>query len=522
MKTIYEKFAASVRAHGAQAALEVGGKPYTYAELSALADRLAALLLRHDPPPRHRGGGPRPVGLLASRSLTAYAGYLAVQRLGRTVVPMNPAFPVARNATIAAAAGVRLMLTDTQLPAAALPADVVTADAATLRQLAERPVPDLPPAMTAPNEIAYVLFTSGSTGTPKGVPITQANVSAYLDHVVPRYELAPGSRVSQTFDLTFDPSVFDMFASWSAGAALVVPTRQELMSVTRFVTERRISHWFSVPSVVSLAQRLRRLPPGSMPGLRWSLFAGEQLTLTHARAWQAAAPSSRLENIYGPTELTVTCTEYRLPADPSRWPSTANGTVPIGSVYPGLEHRVVGEDGRPAAEGELVVRGAQRFPGYVRPADNVGRFVTIAGETARTYTGQTPLTPRHWYRTGDRVAVRGGDLIHLGRLDQQVKIHGYRVELGEIEEAIRSENGVREAVVVASTDGGQTELAAAFTGPADAAAVLAALRRRLPDYMVLRTAMPLEAFPLNDNGKVDRRALSAAIRPHSTSIGGQR
>lgn len=124
--------------------------------------------------------------------------------------------------------------------------------------------------------------------------------------------MEPGSRVSQTFDLTFDLSVFDMFTAWGGGATLVVPSREDLLAPVRFVAEKRLTHWFSVPSMVSYAQRLRSLRPGSMPTLRWSLFCGEPLTTHQATAWQRAAPGGVVENLYGPTELTISCAEYRL------------------------------------------------------------------------------------------------------------------------------------------------------------------------------------------------------------------
>ncbi|HET6500051.1 MAG TPA: AMP-binding protein, partial [Amycolatopsis sp.] len=362
-------------------------------------------------------------------------------------------------------------------------------------------------------DIAYILFTSGSTGAPKGVRIEHRNVNAYLEHVIPRYEAGPGARFSQFFDLTFDPSVYDMFTAWGSGATLVVPTRNDLLSPVRFVNSRRVTHWNSVPSVISFALRLRKLDPASMPTLRWSLFCGEPLTLQQAAAWQAAAPEAVLENIYGPTEMTVTCVEHRLPRERRDWARPANGTVPIGTVYSGLEAVVLDERGRPAAEGELCLRGPQRFPGYLDPADNTGRFVTFDGELASEHDGSATLTDGHWYRTGDRVGRHDGALVHLGRLDHQVKIRGYRVELGEIEAVLREQPGVADAVVLTFTgEKGEVELLAAYTGDRqDEDDLLAALSRALPGYMVPRTLTAFEAFPLNQNGKIDRRALSSAL-----------
>jgi amino acid adenylation domain-containing protein len=502
---MYDLFAASVAAGADRVALEIGTEELTYGELADLAERLAGALVRHV------GGVPSRVGLLAARNVLAYAGYLAVQRLGATVVPLNPAFPVARNATIARLAELDVVLADA---AVALPVPVMNPSEAAVRAL---PAADLPECAADARDIAYILFTSGSTGAPKGVRIEHRNVLAYLEHVIPRYEAGPGARFSQFFDLTFDPSVYDMFTAWGSGATLVVPTRNDLMSPARFVDSRGVTHWNSVPSAVSLALRMRGLRPASMPSLRWSLFCGEPLTLRQARAWQAAAPASVLENIYGPTEMTVTCVEHRLPPRPADWARPANGTVPIGTVYAGLEHLVLDERGRPAAEGELCLRGPQRFPGYLDAEDNRDRFVTFDGARASSYDGSTPLTDEHWYRTGDRVGRHDGELVHLGRLDHQVKVHGYRVELGEIEAVLREQPGVTDAVVLALTAAnGEVELAAAYTGDQeDEDALLTALSARLPSYMVPRTLTAFATFPLNQNGKIDRRALGSAFGPGS-------
>ncbi|MEU6556716.1 amino acid adenylation domain-containing protein [Streptomyces sp. NPDC046915] len=501
---LYGRFAATARRHPDTVALEVGGETYTYRRLESLAGRLARLLLDV------RGGAvPRRVGLLASRTVTAYAGYLAVQRLGAVVVPLGPAFPVARTADIAARARLDLVLAQPDQAQAALPVPVVTPLAEGPDDVADRLAP--PPRPVAADDVAYVLFTSGSTGTPKGVPVRHRSVEAYLDHVVPRYGLGVGSRLSQTFDLTFDLSVFDLFGAWASGGTVVVPGPHDLLAPARFVAREDITHWFSVPSVVSLAARLRQLAPGSMPRLRWSLFCGEPLTHAQAAAWRAAAPAAVTENLYGPTELTLSCSQFRL--DGAAGPEEAGVAVPIGTLYPGLDHLVLDEDGCPAAEGELCVRGVQRFPGYLDPEDNRGRFVRYADGRATVVTDTAPPEPGLYYRTGDRVRVSGAGLVHLGRLDQQVKIQGYRVELGEIEAALRAVPGVRDAVVLALPGtGGQTGLAAACTGDAvDPSVVLTALRSRLPAYMVPASLTVLDALPLNANGKTDRTALRRAL-----------
>lgn len=500
-QTMHQWFETSVARFGELGALEVGDEKLTYRELAGRATAVAADVLR-----ANGEAVPRRVGLLAARSVGTYAGYLAAQRLGSTVVPLNPTFPDARNAAIVASAQLDLVLSeDRDLSGCNVSLVPLRAGAGSRA--------DLPESTAGPDDLAYILFTSGSTGAPKGVPITHSNVSTYLAHVIPRYEVGPGARLSQTFDTTFDVSVFDMFTAWGSGATLVVPTRDEILTPVRFVTRREITHWCSVPSVISFALRLRGLRPGSMPGLRHSLFAGEPLTVQQAEAWRLAAPNSVVKNVYGPTELTITCTEYQLPKRTEDWPRPANGTVPIGVTYPYMEQVVLDELGRPVQEGELCMRGPQRFPGYLNPADNAGRFLEFEGDVALVHDGTRLLTERHWYRTGDRVCTTGDVLVHLGRLDHQVKVLGHRIELGEIEAVLREQDGVRDAVVLAQPGaGGEINLEAVCTGQAPVANdLLTGLRSFLPAYMVPRNVRVLDQLPLNANGKIDRGAIAALL-----------
>ena len=498
---LYDWFDASVARYGARTAVEIDGVRYGYRRLARMAESLAARIRRQTPTVPGR------IGLLAERSVLAYAGYLAIQRLGRSVVPLNPAFPAERTRYMLAASGTGLVLAGPR--AAFAPADgirLLTVDPALA---GDEPPPPLPPLPDAPEAEAYLLFTSGSTGTPKGVPIRQRNVSAFLETVRDRYGLGPGARCSQCFDLSFDLSVFDLFAVWSAGATLVVPSRDDLLRPVRFVAANALTHWFSVPSAISRAQAGGRLLPGSMPSLRHSLFCGEPLTRQQARAWKRAAPASTLTNLYGPTELTISCSDFTLPEDPGDWPETPNGVLPIGLPHPGLDHAVLDASGRPAADGELCVRGPQRFDGYLDPEANHGRF-----HPAPAVPGG-PAVPRdHWYRTGDRVTGRDGTLYFLGRTDQQVKVSGYRVEPGEIEAALRSLTGVTDAVVVAPREStGTPGLYALCLAPdSDPVQLRAHLVRSLPAHMVPRRVLTTARLPCTPNGKVDRRAVAGLVR----------
>ncbi|WP_333766546.1 amino acid adenylation domain-containing protein [Streptomyces sp. IBSBF 2435] len=516
-QTMYEWFARSAAEHGHEVvALEVGEDRLTYGELRDLAERIAARLVA-----AAGGSAPSRVGLLVGRSVTAYAGYLGILRAGGTVVPLNPEHPPARTAEIVESARLELVLADAagaEAVRTAPPAvPVLAVGAEELAALALEPAPELPYPPAGPGDTAYIIFTSGSTGAPKGVPILHSNICSYLGQVAGRYDIGPGSRLSQSFELTFDGSVHDIFVAWAGGGTLVVPMRSQLLSPVRTVNNLRLTHWFSVPSLISFASRLGTLKPGSMPTLRWSIFGGEPLPLAAAAQWRTAAPASRMEVLYGPTELTISCTAYRMPDDPAAWPETPNGIAPIGNCYPIVDFVLLDEDGRPSDNGELCVRGPLRFPGYQDPANNAGRFLIpdphpadgAARETAYADPTGAP-TDKHWYRTGDRVAVRDGLLIHLGRTDHQVKVRGHRIELGEIEAVLRRQPGVRDAIVLAvpTADDGEPELAAAVCGTGcEPERLYADLGGQLPPYMLPRRIAVLDTLPLNNNGKIDRKAL---------------
>jgi amino acid adenylation domain-containing protein len=468
-------------------ALRIGPRQFTYRQLHERALGLAGALLD--------GGSraPRRVGLLAARSEQAYAGILAAGYAGAAVVPLNPDFPAERTRRMVSAAGLDALVVDAGgqrlLPELA---DEL-GSAPVISEPADAPLAR--PATPGPEEIAYILFTSGSTGRPKGVPVRHGNVDAYLRYVHERYAFTADDVFSQTFDLTFDLAMFDMFAAWGSGGTLVSVPPSAMISVPDFVARHGITVWFSSPSVISLVRR-RGLPPDALPSLRYSLFCGEPLLRQDAADWQAAAGGSRLENLYGPTELTISCSVHRW--DPVTSPDLCvNDVVPIGTMHPGSRCVLLGDDDRPGdGPGELCVTGPQMFPGYLDPADDPGRFLDHGGE--------------RWYRTGDLARrLPTGELAHLGRRDHQVKIAGVRVELAEVEWGLRRCAGVTGAVAVA-LDG---ELFAFYTGePRPDAALIEELGAFFPRYLIPLRYQHLDEFPLNANRKIDRPALAARAR----------
>ncbi|MGI5341808.1 AMP-binding protein [Streptomyces sp. CA-181903] len=474
-------------------------------------------------------GPPGAVAVLAAKGVRAYVGILAALYAGATVVPLQPGFPVARTRRMMRAAGVSAVIVDeagwAQLPellapdpddgraftakdpGAALPVLAPGCPAGALPgvvRIEPRPSGALAaPRPVGPDDAAYMLFTSGSTGRPKGVPISHGSAAHYFRLQDARYDFTPDDVFSQTFDLNFDCAMFDLFCAWGSGATALWVPPGAYRELPAFLAEHRMTVWFSTPSAIGLVRRLGGLAPGALPGLRWSFFAGEALTCRDAADWQAAAPGSALENLYGPTELTITIAAHRW--DPERSERIAvNGVVPIGRVNDGHEHLLLDEDGKPAErEGELCVAGPQRTAGYLDPGDDAGRFLDHDG--------------RVWYRTGDRVRRIGedeaGELAYLGRLDAQVQVAGWRVELPEVDHALRGCEGVTEAVTVDVATEAGTELAVFYTGAAVPLSVFARrLRPVLPQGMTPRHFWRLDEFPLNSNRKTDRGALRARAR----------
>ena len=496
-------------------ALSAGEISISYGGLAALAQRISAWLRS-----QARGRGLSRVGILASRSLEAYAGILGTLWSGAAYVPINPKIPEERliqlfrltrlDALIVDAAGLvccqgRVAQFCPRLVLAGYPeAEVRVSVASSAIQLADyRDLPEFDPedkpCVVRAGDLAYVMFTSGTTGVPKGVMVTAGNVRQLITVLQKRYRLRADDRVSQAFELTFDLSVFDMFMAWNAGAALYVIPAGQLMGPAKFIKDKRLTSWFSVPSTAAFMQRMRMLVPAAFPELRLSLFCGEPLPLASARAWQAAAPNSIVDNLYGPTEATVACTVQRLSEPPKV--TESRGILAIGHPFPGTEAAVVDSDLNPTPlgdPGELVLAGAQLAAGYWDdPELTATRFPEVRG--------------KRWYRTGDLV-FQDAELTfhHLGRIDNQIKVLGNRVELEEVDAHLREIAGTDLVAAVAwPIHAGSAAGIVAFQCGSSVSpqALREAMQKRVPGYMVPHQIREIETMPLSSSGKIDRKAL---------------
>jgi amino acid adenylation domain-containing protein len=522
-RLLWTGFLRSCEQFPTRGAIDVAGREVTYQQLACLAKRLAATLQTGPVP-----GAVPLTAVFSYRSQTAYAAVLGVLMAGHGYVPLNRTFPVDRTRLMLERSMCRSMIVDAGseaqleglLRGIANPLVIVCPDRADVTELTAKfpahriiganelaDAEQWHPVDVPGDSIAYLLFTSGSTGQPKGVMVSHANVLHYLDYVTKRYGFTGNDRVSQTFDLTFDLSAHDMFVAWESGACLCCPTQKQLIKPGAFINDARLTVWFSVPSTAVFMRRFGVLKPGMYPELRLSLFCGEALPVEIVRHWALAAPNSVIENIYGPTELTIACTAYRW--DNTKSPEEcAQGIVPIGQPFDGMRALIVDEQLRevePGRDGELLMTGPQLSLGYWQDGEKTRReFVPVLGKNG-TY-----------YRTGDRVRRPGpgNPLVYLGRFDNQIKVLGHRVELGEVEAAVRQVSGLQGVVALGwpRTESGADGIEVFLeTDSFDTMALVNQLKAKLPLYMLPRNIRILPRLPLSANGKYDRKALQLIL-----------
>jgi amino acid adenylation domain-containing protein len=521
-RALWSGFHAASRRFAQRLALFVDDQTLTYGALQDRAVALAATLQAH-----RIDSDPALTAVFAYRSVTAFEGILGTLMSGHGYVPLNPNFPIDRSAAMLTRAGCRALIVDAhclpQLDALLERAEVPLAvflpdqtEAADMRarwpghkflcrgDFAADHTWVEPPV--DPDAIAYLLFTSGSTGVPKGVMVAHRNVVAFVDYMAELYAVTEQDRFSQMFDLTFDLSVFDMFVCWERGAQLCCPTQKTLIKPGAFIRERELTIWFSVPSTAIFMRQFGMLKPDRYPSLRYSLFCGEPLPVASVEAWAQAAPNSVVENLYGPTELTIACTRYRWDRDRSHSEAEMD-IVPIGEPYPAMRVLVADDalnEVPPGETGELLMTGPQVALGYWKDPDKTAAaFVSPPGRDGT------------WYRTGDRVRSPkdGRPMTHLGRVDFQVKVLGHRVELGEIEAAIRRATGLDGVVAVGwpPVPSGFGGVEAFVEGCGDGAQVRETVAKQLPDYMTPKRVHFLERLPKNVNDKFDRKALTQVL-----------
>jgi amino acid adenylation domain-containing protein len=498
-------------------ALVLGDEVMTYGELEAAANRLAHALVEQGCKPGDR------VGVLAAKTPWTIAALIAVLRAGGAYVPVDSASPPARVARIVRAAEPALLLADAtatalvdglveegigDLAVGALAEPLAGQRFASVfarDDLASLPAQAPTESIQRETDLAHLLFTSGSTGVPKGVMIEHSNVVAFVEWALRHFGTRAGDRISGHPPLHFDLSTFDIYATLAAGAELhLVPASLGLdpKGTARFIRDRELTQWFSVPSVLTYLARFDAVAQDEFPALERLLWCGEVLPTPVLAHWMRRLPHVRFTNLYGPTEATIASSFY----DVQEVPPDESVPVPIGLPCDG-ERLVVLDGDTPAPVGgigELYIGGVGLSPGYWRDEE----------KTAAAFRADPQDPTQRIYRTGDLARVDEDGIVHfLGRTDSQIKSRGYRIELGEIEAAVNTVVGVRECAVVGVDTGGfeGITICCAYSVADGAELPVAYMRKHvtalIPRYMLPARWEVLDALPKNINGKIDRPAL---------------
>ncbi len=456
----------------------------TYAELHARSNALAAWL------DRELGTRRVPVAIHGHKEPEMLIAFLAAVKTGRPYVPIDTSTPAARVERVMEISEAGVLLTPEKV--AALVAEAADYDAT--RRVQE-------------GDPFYILFTSGSTGEPKGVVITLANLDHYLAWIQGAHDFTPQA---ETFlnhaPFTFDLSVHDIYLALSTGNTIFSLTKELATDLRRLfgaLRECGATQWMSTPSFAQMCMIERGFSAAMLPQMRRFFFCGEVLAPETAAQMLERFPDAEIWNTYGPTEATVAVTSVRVTCELlARW-----SPLPIGVVMPGTRILIRGENGQPVPSGErgeIVIAGPNVSPGYTRRADLTEKAFADHEDTRS-------------YRTGDWGRDRDGLIFCEGRMDSQIKLHGHRIELGDLEANLRALDEVADAVVLPVQKNGAVDSLAAFVVLSgakagsdfeQAAKLKTALAARLPAYMVPRKFRFLPSFPMNNNGKADRKALS--------------
>jgi amino acid adenylation domain-containing protein len=495
-RRLHELFEQQVRTRPETIAAACGDRTWTYRELNSRANRIGRALL--DRGLRREGV----VAVVAERNLDWLASVLAVFKAGGTYLPVEPHFPPERVATMLSRADCRLVVTEAETPMldAAVGSlsgvEVLRIDTAYEDVDDDR---DLGLHVDA-DQLAYIYFTSGSTGEPKGAMCEHAGLLNHVYAKIDDLEIGPGQVVAQTAPQCFDISLWQLVSALVVGGRTLIVEQDTILDVERFVetiTAGRVNVLQVVPSYLDVVLDQLQRRPRELPDLRFVSVTGEALPWELTRRWFEAQPGIRLVNAYGLTETSDDTNHEVLDRPPDQ------ASVPLGRPVGNVSVYVVDDQLRPVplgAPGEIVFAGVCVGRGYVNDPERTQlAFVP------------DPLRPgRRCYRSGDRGRWRPDrKLEFLGRRDAQVKIAGFRIEIGEIENALAQLLGVRQCAVVVTSEGRRSRLIAFYSGRELESELLAQrLGRTLPDYMVPSAFHWRPELPVTANGKVDRSTLA--------------
>ncbi len=465
-----------------------GDSGLTFAELRRAAANVGACL-------NNSGAAAEPVGVLMERGASEIAAFLGIMEAGCFYVPLDEQMPKERLDRIVRTLSPRFILAD-QKNLTAAEGLCPGAEHLVYSRAAAFPGPERLRDESPEDALAYVVFTSGSTGERKGVSIRERSLLDYAATLPEALSFDESLVFGVQSPLYFDAWLKELLGVIVKGGTAYLLPRELFVnpvSLIQYINNHGINALCWVSSAFSLVSRLRTFYAVVPEHLKLMCFGGEVLPVKQLSAWQKACPDARIFQLYGATECTGMSVYHPVigPQDPAK-------AVPVGKPFPGTKLYLLDDEGRIAREGEIVIGGKCVMAGYYRDPERTAAALI-----------PDPADPEHGglcYRTGDHGRLdENGDLIFVGRRDQQVKHMGHRVELGEIEAAALSLKGVHEAVCLYAADRQRIDLF--YTGPAQPWDLVVGLKVKLPGYMTPSRTEQRAELPHLFNGKIDRRAL---------------
>ena len=452
----------------------------------------------------------RNIGIMSHRTLCTYSGILGILKANRSYVPISYKIPESKIKNIIELTEIELIIADFNFLNLALRSikDLDQKIKILIPEISKKRKFDVDkknielyfrndlnifcrhnPLFHSKNknDVAYIMFTSGSTGVPKGVEIKHKQVFSYVKNINALVDFNSDDRFSQTFDISFDLSVHDLFVCWSNRATLCIPSRL-ILNPIKYIIENKISVWFSVPSVVDSTLKFFSSKRVLLDTLRLSLFCGEPLEYSQVIGWKQLAINSLIFNLYGPTEATIAISHYQCSLVNNK-----RGIVPLGTIFTDQKY-IIDKENHTYGEGELCLSGSQVITRYYQSSESQHAFF---------------LKNSHfWYRTGDIVVEEDGTLYFKRRKDDQIKLNGYRIELGEINRVLKDLTLAKK--VVSCID--KKEIVSFVFDKSkniDNHSILQKCSLHLPSYSVPKKIiyLDLKRMPLSINGKIDNKKL---------------
>lgn len=483
-------------------AFQNGRDCMTYQELDQISDRLACFL------EKTCGENKSPVAVYGHKQSYMVAAFLACVKSGRGYCPIDCSVPESRVADILSCLDSPVVLAPGELE---IKTDKRVISLEELKMIGKGEK-DIPLSPVEGEDTFYIIFTSGSTGKPKGVQITADCLNCYLDWSMTLGN-APEEKQGLVFlnqaPFSFDLSVMDLYTCLASGGTLWCLEKEIQGDYGRLFDSLYDSHagiWVSTPSFADICLADPRFTQDWMPELKVFLFCGETLTNRTGKKLKERFPNAVIMNTYGPTESTVAVTEVEV----TKELLDTCAPLPVGKAKPGTWLEIWDSEGHKlpeGEEGEIIILGNTVSTGYYQRPDLTEKVFFTEEDGERVVRG---------YRTGDSGYMKDGMLFYCGRIDLQIKLHGYRIELEDIENNLRKLPGVSHAVVIPNQKGGKVKSLTAFVAAAekerqDARQLREDLGKYLPVYMIPKKIIFMSQIPLTNNGKADRKTLGGMV-----------